>query len=72
MNELDQIKKLAGVAEFQGYTEYTLETSSQRANEIKEEERSKDLKPGDAEWFDLWFGQNNGLNFPAGFRGRKR
>lgn len=71
MNDLDQIKKLAGITEFQGYTEYTPETSSQRANEIKEEERAKNIRPGDPEWFNLWFGQGNGLNHSPGFRGRK-
>lgn len=55
MDELDYIKKLAGVNEFKGYTEYTLENMSQTATAIKQKERDENIKPGDKEWFELWF-----------------
>ena len=55
MDELADIIRLAGVNEFKGYTEYTLENMSQTASEIKQVEREKNIKPGDKEWFELWF-----------------
>ena len=55
VDELDYIKKLAGVNEFKGYTEYTLENMSQTATALKQKERDENIKPGDKEWFELWF-----------------
>jgi hypothetical protein len=55
MDELEYIKKLAGVNEFKGYKEYTLENISQTATAIKQKEREENIKPGDKEWFELWF-----------------
>lgn len=55
MDELEYIKKLAGVNEFKGYTEYTLENMSQTASEIRKKEKDNNIKPGDKEWFELWF-----------------
>ena len=55
MDELADIIRLAGINEFKGYTEYTLENMSQTASEIKQVEREKNIKPGDKEWFELWF-----------------
>ena len=40
MDELEYIKKLAGVNEFKGYTEYTLENMSQTATELKKKEKA--------------------------------
>ena len=74
MDELEYIKKLAGVNEFKGYTEYTLENMSQTADAIKKKEKKNNIKPGDKEWFELWFGlpYMTGTNMPKGFRGRKK
>jgi hypothetical protein len=55
MDELADIIRLAGVNEFKGYTEYTLENMSQTATAIKQKERDNNIKPGDKEWFELWF-----------------
>ena len=55
MDELDRIKKLAGINEFKGYKEYTLEDMSQTATELKKKEKENNIKPGDKEWFELWF-----------------
>ena len=55
MDELSDIIRLAGVNEFKGYTEYTLENMSQTATAIKQKERDENIKPGDKEWFELWF-----------------
>lgn len=66
MDELEQLKKLAGVNEFTGYTLYSLDPVPKR-----QIEREKNIKPGDPEWFDLWMAKSN-LNMPAMFRGRKK
>ena len=55
MDELADIIRLAGVNEFKGYTEYTLENMSQTATELKKKEKEKHIRPGDKEWFELWF-----------------
>ena len=74
MDELERIKKLAGVNEFKGYTEYTLENISDAANSNRKKEREQNIRPGDKEWFELWFSQPKMMNqnMPAGFRGRKK
>ncbi len=78
MDELDYLKKLAGINEFKGYTEYspeTVENLSYTASEIKKQEKEKGIKPGDKEWFELWFSQpymTGALNQKPGFRGRKK
>ena len=73
MDELERIKQLAGVNEFKGYTEYTLENISDAATSNVKQMKSKNIKPGDKEWFELWFGlpKMTGENMPSGFRGRK-
>jgi hypothetical protein len=74
MDELEYIKKLAGVNEFNGYTEYTLENISDAATANRKKEREQNIRPGDKEWFELWFSQPKMMNqnMPAGFRGRKK
>jgi hypothetical protein len=74
MDELEYIKKLAGINEYKGYTEYTLENISDAANSNRKKEREQNIKPGDKEWFKLWFGlpKMTGTNMPQGFRGRKK
>ena len=71
MDELERIKQLAGVNEFKGYTEYTLENISDAAASNVKQMKSKNIKPGDKE---LWFGlpKMTGENMPRGFRGRKK
>ena len=65
---IDDLKKLAGVNEFKGYQPYTLENISQTGTEKRQIEREKNIKPGDPEWFKLWFS----LPHMTSFRGRKR
>jgi len=74
MDDLERLKKLAGVNEFKGYTEYTLENISDAANSNRKKERELNIRPGDKEWFELWFSQPKMMNqnMPAGFRGRKK
>ena len=59
MDELEYIKKLAGVNEFKGYTEYTLENISDAANANRKKEREQNIQPGTEEWFKLWFAQTH-------------
>jgi hypothetical protein len=74
MDELADIIRLAGVNEFKGYTEYTLENISDAANANAKKMRDNNIKPGDDEWFKLWFSQPKMMNqnMPRGFRGRKK
>jgi len=69
MDDLERLKKLAGVNEFKGYTEYTLENISDAANSNRKKERELNIRPGDKEWFELWF--SNPYMTGATFRGRK-
>lgn len=69
---LDELRKLAGITnEFKGQQEYSMENISHTATELKKKERAMGIKPGDAEWFKLWFSlpYMTGHN---GFRGRKK
>jgi hypothetical protein len=68
MNDIERLKKLAGVNEFKGFTPYTFENMSATATDLKQKERDLGLKPGDEEWFKLWFS----TPMTAGFRGRKK
>ena len=72
--DIDTLKRLAGVNEFKGYTEYKLEENpSITGTEKRKEERRRGLKPGDSEWFKLWFSLPYMTgNMPQGFRGRKK
>lgn len=74
MDELDRIIKLAGVNEFKGYTPYTLENISHTGSEKAKIQRDKNLRPGDEDWFKLWFSRPywKGQEYPPGLRGRKR
>lgn len=67
---IDELKKLAGVNEFKGYTEYTLENISDAANSNAKKMRDKNIRPGDPEWFRLWFSLPKMSG--SGFRGRKK
>jgi hypothetical protein len=63
--DLNDLKKLAGISEFKGYHEYTVNN--------REIEREQDIKPGTNEWFKLWFSTNGQqLAMPRGFRGRTK
>ena len=55
MDELDQIKKLAGISEFKGYRAYDGSNISITGNEKQQLEKEHNIKPGTPEWFQLWF-----------------
>jgi hypothetical protein len=72
MDELERIKKLAGVNEFKGYSEYKIdENPSETAAALKRKEKEMQIKPGDPEWFKLWFSKPY-MTGQVQFRGRKK
>jgi len=72
MDELAYIKKLAGVNEYKGYTEYQIdENPSITAAGIKKKEKKLGLRPGDPDWFKLWFSKPY-MTGAVQFRGRKK
>lgn len=72
MMDLGELRKLAGINEFKGYTEYTLdENPSETAAAIKKKEREMNIRPGDPEWFQLWFSKPY-MTGQVQFRGRKK
>jgi len=72
---LDELKKLAGINEFNGYTPYEGSNISVTGMEKRRLEKEIGLKPGDPDWFKLWFSlphMTGALDQKPGFRGRKR
>jgi len=70
--DLDELRKLAGINEFKGYTEYVIdENPSETAAALKKKEKQLGVKPGDADWFKLWFSKPYMTGVPK-FRGRKK
>jgi hypothetical protein len=70
--DLDELRKLAGINEFKGYTEYVLdENPSETAAALKKKEREMNIRPGDPDWFKLWFSKPY-MTGPVQFRGRKK
>ena len=69
--DIKTLQKLAGIEEFKGYQEYSLENMSKSAQKVKDKEKELGLKPGDPDWFKLWFSQP-ALTGAVKFRGRKK
>jgi len=67
---IDELKKLAGINEFKGYTPYEGSNISITGTEKRQIEREQNIRPGDKEWFQLWFSKP----YLTGeqFRGRKK
>jgi hypothetical protein len=55
MDELDQIKKLAGIDKFKSFQPYGGSNISITGNEKGELMKKNDIRPGTDEWFKLWF-----------------
>lgn len=75
MDEIERIKRLAGINEFKGYAPYEGSNISITGTEKRQIEREKNIQPGTDEWFKLWFSlpyMTGALNQQPGFRGRKR
>jgi hypothetical protein len=71
MDDLDQLKRLAGINQYKGLVEYQGSNISVTGTEKAQIQREKNIRPGDLEWFKLWFSRPYWLGFPAEFRGRK-
>jgi len=71
--DIADLQHLAGIKnKFTGYSEYTLEENpSETATALKQKEREMGLKPGDADWFKLWFSKPY-MTGTVQFRGRKK
>ena len=57
---LEELKRLAGVNEYKGLTPYTIPVDegsniSITGTEKRELEKKHNIRPGDPEWFQLWF-----------------
>lgn len=61
MDELSQIKRLAGINEFKGFMQYNLvdphggSNISLTGNEKGQLQKKHNIKPGTPDWFKLWF-----------------
>ena len=66
-----ELKKLAGIGEQQNEPSMG-ENISHTATELKHKERQLGLKPGDREWFKLWFRRPYMQGSYTPFRGRKK
>jgi hypothetical protein len=70
---IDELKKLAGVNEYKGLQPVNFENISHTAAAIKQKERDLGLKPGDPDWFKLWFTLPHMTgSVQSKFRGRKK
>jgi hypothetical protein len=73
--DLDTLKKLAGVGEysFKGLKPVD-ENISHTGTEKRRIEKEKNLRPGDEDWFKLWFSRPywKGQEYPPGLRSRKK
>ena len=71
-SRIEELKRLAGVNEYKGYTEYQIdENPSLTAAKLKARQDKLGLKPGDPDWFKLWFSKPY-MTGPVQFRGRKK
>jgi hypothetical protein len=55
MDEIAQLKRLAGINEFKGYSAYEGSNISVTGTEKRQIERERNIQPGTKEWFQLWF-----------------
>ena len=55
MDEIQDLKRLAGITEFKGYQPYSGSNISITGSEKRRIEREQNIKPGTPEWFQLWF-----------------
>ena len=66
-----ELKKLAGIGDQQKEPSMG-ENISHTATELRRKERQLGLKPGDDEWFKLWFRRPYMQGAHKGFKGRKK
>ena len=66
---IDELKKLAGIDSTS--TKPTGENIYKTAYAVRQKEKKMGLKPGDPDWFKLWFSRPY-LTGPVKFRSRKK
>ena len=66
--DTETLKKLAGIP---STTTVEDQNVSHTATALKQKEKELGLKPGDPDWFKLWFSKPY-LSGPIQFRGRKK
>ncbi len=74
-DEITTLKRLAGITNsFKGQQPVNFENITYSAQATKDKEKKLGLKPGDKDWFKLWFARPlmTGGNLPQGFRGRNK
>ena len=72
MNEIDKLKKLAGIDTYSN-TMPSVENISHTAQALKDKEKELGLKPGDPDWFKVWFSLPHMTgSVQSKFRGRKK
>jgi hypothetical protein len=72
MNEIDKLKKLAGIDTL-SHTMPSVENISHTAQALKDKEKKLGLKPGDPDWIKLWFSLPHMTgSVDSKFRGRKK
>ena len=69
--DIDTLQRLAGINEYKGYTPYEGSNISVTGTEKRRIEREKNLRPGDEDWFKLWFSKPY-MTGQVQFRGRKK
>jgi len=67
---IEELKRLAGIDK-ESKDASMGENISHTATALRQKERKLGLKPGDAEWFKLWFSKPY-MTGPVKFRGRKK
>ena len=67
---IDELKRLAGIDK-ESNDESMGENISHTATALRQKERQLGLKPGDPDWFRLWFSKPY-MTGPVQFRGRKK
>jgi len=63
-----ELQRLAGISETTKDQGINISVSG---TALRKKERELGLKPGDPDWFKLWFSRPYWTGFPSGFRGRK-
>ena len=67
---IEDLKRLAGIDKKQNDPSMG-ENISHTATALRQKERKLGLKPGDPDWFKLWFSRPY-MTGPVQFRGRKK
>jgi hypothetical protein len=70
---IDELKRLAGITSYKGFTPYEGSNISKTGTEKAELMKENNIQPGTDEWFKLWFSKPYLTGeMPIGFRGRKK